>query len=50
MMLNFLQVQRLTYMYYATIGYKTLYGSYLATQSNIINLYNFWFVLMLVCF
>ena len=29
MMLNFLQVQRLTYMYYATIGYKTLYGSYL---------------------
>ena len=31
---------------YATTGYKVLYGTYLAAQSNITNLFNFRFVLM----
>ena len=36
--------------YYATTGYKILYSTYLVAQPNITNLYNFLFVLMLVCF
>ena len=36
--------------YYATTGYKILYSTYLVAEPNITNLYNFLFVLMLVCF